>query len=132
MTEKTPDIFGLSYLASEFQAAIERKARANPALAAAFEKAVKPYELQEMTRLMGILEKRIPHDQGGNEDAVQAPRAVVLLELVDYYAAVSLRVMTEDEVRALVPKAGQTQTVSDLFAANHAANLAKVFKPKGP
>lgn len=132
MTEKTPDIFGLAYLASEFQAAIERKARANPALATAFEKAVKPTELQEMTRLMGILEKRIPHDQGGNEDAVQAPRAVLLLELVDYYAAISLRVMKEDEVRALAPKAGQTQTVSDLFADNHAVNLAKVFRPKGP
>ena len=131
MTDKIPDIFGLSYLASEFQKAIEKKAAADPALADLFQHAAQPHELREMNRIMDILETRIRHDEGGNEEAVQAPRAALLLELVDHYAAISLRVMTEDEVRALVPKAEQTKTVSDLFAANRAENLAKVFRPKG-
>lgn len=129
MTERTPDIFTIAYLASEFQAAVERKAKADPALIDAFKKAVTPQELEEMTEIDGVLSLVIAHSDGGNDDAVQAPRAALLVRLVDFYAAISLRTMKEEDVSALVPPEGRTQAVSDLFAANKAQNLAKLFKP---
>ncbi|MCE9507823.1 MAG: hypothetical protein K8R48_05855 [Alphaproteobacteria bacterium] len=129
MTPKKPDIFTIAYLASEFQAAVERKVKANPGLVDAFRKAATQQELGEMKKIAEILFENIPHDKGGNDDAVQAPRAALLVQLVDFYAAISLRVMKEGDVSALVPQDGRTQAMSDLFAVNKAQNLAKLFKP---
>jgi hypothetical protein len=129
MTDSTPDIFELAYLASEFQAAVERKAKANPSLADAFQKAVTSEELGEMKKIAETLIEHIPYDQGGNDDAVQAPRAALLIELVEFYAAISSRVMKEDEVSLLVPEKERNQVVSDLFSANKAPHLARLFKP---
>jgi hypothetical protein len=101
MTDRKPDIFTIAYLASEFQAAVERKAKADPGMAAAFKKAATPQEIGEMKKIAQTLFENIPYDQGGNDDVVQAPRAALLVQLVDFYAAISLRVMKEDEVSAL-------------------------------
>jgi hypothetical protein len=129
VADRAPDIFDIAYLASEFQSAVERKVKASPSLAAAFKKAVTPQELDEMKNIAEVLFKTIPYDQGGGDDAIQAPRAALLVRLVEFYAAVSSRVMKEDEVSVLVPKEERTQAVSDLFAANKAPHLAKLFKP---
>jgi hypothetical protein len=129
MTDRAPDIFELAYLASEFQAAVERKAKSIPSLAGAFRKAVTPQELDEMKKIAETLFQTISHEQGGNDDAIQAPRAALLVQLVEFYAAISSRVMKEDEAALLIPQEGRTQAVSDLFAAHKAPNLARLFKP---
>ena len=129
MTDHAPDIFDLAYLASEFKSAVEKKAKLNLSLNDAFIKAVTPQELEEIQIISDILHQAIANEQGGNDDAVQAPRAALVVQVAEYYAAISSRVMKEDEVSLMVPKERRTQIVSDLFSAHKAPNLAKLFKP---
>ena len=126
------DIFKMAFLAGAFQDALEKKAQTNPDLFTAFQKAATPQEIEEITRIINILEKRIPNHEGGNTDAVQAPRAALLVKEVDFFAAIALRIMEEKDLVALIPKEDRTQAISDDFTSNGANNLAKLFKPSGP
>jgi len=126
---KTPDIFDLASHASELEKGLQKAAQSK-GLTEAFRRAVTPDEMQELVAISTELEKRIPNHLGGNDDAVQAPRAAKVVRLVEIYSAVAVRVMGYQDVEALVPMKSQTLENSAAFTAQGAEWLSRLFSPK--